>query len=259
MTSSVHLNRHDMEHLLVTIETSLTVNKRVQFFLWAQGALQGFIPHETLFCAYGDIARMRFNFETFSRGLLNPQSIEQVSDPVNGLLPRLVDDWLRGGRVPRLLSPEGEDQVGRRQLLADLQRCGFGHVVAHGAREMLGDGGSFFVFVRHPGPQAPRDAYLLELLMPYLHMALHRMLIHESSEKIGEVEAVTLLSKREIQVLHWVKNGKTNQEIGQILDISPPTVKNHVQNIMRKLNVTNRAQAVGKGATLRLLVAGESS
>jgi transcriptional regulator EpsA len=259
MKTPVRLNSHDLEHLLVTIETSLTVNKRVQFFLWAQGALQGFIPHETLFCAYGDIARMRFKFETFTRGLFNTQAEQEVGDPVNGLLPRIMDDWLRGGRVPRLLSPDGDDQVGRRQLLADLKRCEFGHVVAHGAREMQGEGGSFFVFVRHPSPQAPRDAYLLELLMPYLHMALHRMLINESSEKIDEVEAVTLLSKREIQVLHWVKNGKTNQEIGQILDISPPTVKNHVQNIMRKLNVTNRAQAVGKGATLRLLVAGESS
>jgi DNA-binding CsgD family transcriptional regulator len=58
--------------------------------------------------------------------------------------------------------------------------------------------------------------------------------------------------------LHWVKNGKTNNEIGQILGISAPTVKNHVQNIMRKLNVNNRAQAVGKSAVLRLLAPGES-
>ena len=69
----------------------------------------------------------------------------------------------------------------------------------------------------------------------------------------GADEAGALLSKREIQVLHWVKGGKTNQEIGQILDISPPTVKNHLQNIMRKLNVNNRAQAVGKATTLRLV------
>ena len=69
----------------------------------------------------------------------------------------------------------------------------------------------------------------------------------------AELAPTLLLSKREIQVLHWVKNGKTNQEIGQILGISPPTVKNHLQKIMRKLNVNNRAQAVGKCATLRLM------
>lgn len=267
MTKSVRLTRHDMEHLLITIETSLAVNNRYQFFLWSQGALQGFIPHETLFCAYGDIARMRFKVETFSRGLLNTQAEQDVGDPIHGLLPRIVDEWLRGSCVPRQFSPEGDDMVGKRQLLADLQRSDFGHVVAHGPREIVGEGGSFFAFVRHPSPHAARDAYLLELLMPYLHMALHRMLINERQQKPSDTGAsagsgsgaVTLLSKREMQVLHWVKNGKTNHEIGQILDITPPTVKNHVQNIMRKLNVTNRAQAVGKGATLRLMVSGESS
>jgi DNA-binding CsgD family transcriptional regulator len=75
----------------------------------------------------------------------------------------------------------------------------------------------------------------------------------ETHEACAEVAPVTILSKREIQVLHWVRNGKTNTEIGQILGISPPTVKNHVQKIMRKLNVNNRAQAVGKSATLRLV------
>lgn len=259
MKKFVRLNSHDLEHLIVTLETSLTINNRSQFFLWAQGALQGFIPHETLLCAYGDIARMRFKYETFCRGPLNAQADREVGDPVNGLLPRIIDDWLRGGSVPRLLSPAGDGQVGRRQLLSDLKRCNFGDVAAHGAKEVQGEFGSFFAFVRLPKPPCMREAYLLELLMPYLHMALHRMLANESGGKADEAAAVALLSKREIQVLHWVKNGKTNQEIGQILDISPPTVKNHLQNIMRKLNVTNRAQAVGKGATLRLLAPGESA
>jgi DNA-binding CsgD family transcriptional regulator len=75
----------------------------------------------------------------------------------------------------------------------------------------------------------------------------------EKGDSAGAVLPSTMFSKREIQVLHWVKNGKTNQEISQILEISQPTVKSHVQNIMRKLNVTNRAQAVGKSATLRLV------
>jgi DNA-binding CsgD family transcriptional regulator len=99
----------------------------------------------------------------------------------------------------------------------------------------------------------PRDVYLLQLLMPYLHMALYRMLGRQEGDGPSDATPKVMFSKREIQVLHWVKNGKTNLEISQILEISQPTVKSHVQNIMRKLNVTNRAQAVGKSATLRLV------
>lgn len=249
----VRLDAHDLEHLIVTIEAALQVQTPAQFFLWAQGALQGFIPHEALWCAHGNTERMRLRYESFSRGLPCSRTEAQVIDPANGLLPRLVDDWLRGGRVPRLISHDGEDQVGRRQLITDLKRCGYGHVAAHGVKEMQGDHGSFFVFAGMERPPTPRDAYLLELLMPHLHLALHRMLPRSDKPAATEAAPVTLLSKREIQVLHWVKNGKTNQEIGQILGISLPTVKNHLQKVMRKLNVNNRAQAVGKSATLRIM------
>ncbi len=258
MKNAVPLKGHDLEHLVVTIESSLAITTRAQFYLWAQGALQGFVPHETLFCGHGDIVKMHLKHETFTRVPLHPKVEQTVRDPVNGLLPRVVDDWLRHARAPRLFCNDDSGQVGRRQLLADIKRCNFGHVAAHGAKEVQGLFGSFFLFVGLPHPPGGRDAYLLELLMPYLHMALHRMLGSEGGDKPEAGSAVTLLSKREIQVLHWVKNGKTNQEIGQILDIRPPTVKNHVQNIMRKLNVNNRAQAVGKSATLRLIPPGES-
>lgn len=54
------------------------------------------------------------------------------------------------------------------------------------------------------------------------------------------------MSHRELEVMDWVRKGKTNQEIGMILDISAFTVKNHLQRIFRKANVLNRAQAVAK-------------
>jgi len=44
--------------------------------------------------------------------------------------------------------------------------------------------------------------------------------------------------------MKWVRQGKTNYEIGAIMDISPFTVKNHLQKIFQKLNVNNRVQAV---------------
>ena len=53
------------------------------------------------------------------------------------------------------------------------------------------------------------------------------------------------LSAREAEILRWIALGKTNPEIGSILNISSFTVKNHVQRILKKLDVSNRTQAVG--------------
>jgi transcriptional regulator EpsA len=236
------LNASETESLLFTIETSLKIDKRFQFFLWAQGSLQGFIPHETLFCAHGDIAHLSYGYESFSRRAIAPESLAELGEPIGGLTPRIAEKWLQGGCEPCLFTKEDWD-FGRK---------GFGHVAAHGAKEMQGEFGSFFMFMNMPEPPSARETYLLELFMPYLHMALHRMLANEAAGSDKKAVPDALLSGRQIQVLQWVKDGKTNQEIGQILDISPLTVKNHVQKILRKLNVTNRAQAVGKGTATRM-------
>jgi DNA-binding NarL/FixJ family response regulator len=51
------------------------------------------------------------------------------------------------------------------------------------------------------------------------------------------------LSDREIEVLKLIANGKDNAEIAGELHISPKTVKNHISNILMKLQIENRIQA----------------
>lgn len=51
------------------------------------------------------------------------------------------------------------------------------------------------------------------------------------------------LSEREIEVLRLMAEGLTNQEIAERLFLSPTTVKTHVQNILHKLEVSDRTQA----------------
>jgi DNA-binding NarL/FixJ family response regulator len=51
------------------------------------------------------------------------------------------------------------------------------------------------------------------------------------------------LSERENEVLRLIANGKDNSEIAQELHISPKTVKNHISNILMKLQIENRIQA----------------
>jgi DNA-binding CsgD family transcriptional regulator len=52
------------------------------------------------------------------------------------------------------------------------------------------------------------------------------------------------LTDRELEVIEWVKAGKTNQEIATILTITQNTVKSHLKRVYQKLNVSKRAQAV---------------
>ena len=61
------------------------------------------------------------------------------------------------------------------------------------------------------------------------------------------------LSPREIIVLLWMKEGKTNWEIAKILGLSERTVRFHVGRIFEKLDVTSRTQAVARALGIGLI------
>jgi DNA-binding response OmpR family regulator/DNA-binding CsgD family transcriptional regulator len=54
------------------------------------------------------------------------------------------------------------------------------------------------------------------------------------------------LTSREAEVLLWLSRGKSNREIGEILDISPRTVNKHLEQVFIKLGVENRASATAR-------------
>jgi DNA-binding response OmpR family regulator/DNA-binding CsgD family transcriptional regulator len=60
------------------------------------------------------------------------------------------------------------------------------------------------------------------------------------------LQQTLLLTTRESQVLLWISRGKSNREIGEILDISPRTVNKHLEQVFIKLGVENRAAAAAR-------------
>lgn len=82
----------------------------------------------------------------------------------------------------------------------------------------------------------PRTRCILAHLTPHLHQAL----VREAGNRAPEA----CLSGREIEVLNWLKGGKSSWDISMVLGISERTVNFHVYNLMRKLGALNRPQAV---------------
>jgi DNA-binding NarL/FixJ family response regulator len=68
--------------------------------------------------------------------------------------------------------------------------------------------------------------------------------LRAQSKDIDAAETIRAeLSDRELQVLRLIANGKDNAQIAGELFISPKTVKNHISNILMKLQIENRIQA----------------
>jgi DNA-binding NarL/FixJ family response regulator len=81
------------------------------------------------------------------------------------------------------------------------------------------------------------------LISPQIAAKVLRRLRSQSSSVDAAETIRAELSDREIEVLKLIANGKDNAQIARELFISPKTVKNHISNILMKLQIENRIQA----------------
>ena len=99
-------------------------------------------------------------------------------------------------------------------------------------------------------------AITLELLTPQQRTGnttgeiLIRLQTSNEQDAQGILREHFQLSGREAEVLFWITKGKTNREMGFILDISPRTINKHLEQVFKKLGVDNRTNAAAKAIPL---------
>ena len=260
---------------------TLAVRSRRQFFEWTQTELQRLVAHDVLFAALTHRPG-EYRVAPFSCLPQAEDWLRLACDPPTGLLERLVGAWCEAGQPLYWPDPAGTsrgqagsgawgataDDPGSEtrgaagwmagapdwaaqatpaalELLAQL-----GSLAAHG---LAGAGRaplSFFCFARLSGPVPPES---LELLVPHLHTALARVFAAEPGGFARVSLSLLRLTARERQVLAAVRAGRRNAEIGRAMGVSPLTVKNHLQQILKKLDAHRRGDAVKKALALGLL------
>ncbi|MFF2481462.1 LuxR C-terminal-related transcriptional regulator [Paenibacillus sp. NPDC058071] len=75
----------------------------------------------------------------------------------------------------------------------------------------------------------------------------------DSTTGASSVAETISLTKRELQILCLIAEGRTNAEIGEALFVSPGTIKRYSHNLYQKLRTKNRVQAVSRARELNLL------
>jgi transcriptional regulator EpsA len=245
----------ELETLMLNFDASLRVHARPHFFSWTQGLLQSLIRHEILICVLREGEPPAMRADSFSMAMEQPGRLSDTFLNDSTIVPGLVKAWEERRFRPVVLEAGSRDPMGSGNFARELERAGATHLLAHGTHDAEGSMKSLFVLAGAAGSLGPRQAYLAQLVVPFLHAAWLRTL---SSGRGGGVESMkppvgSSITAREREILKWIYLGKSNIEIGTILKISPLTVKNHVQKILRKLDVLNRTQAVGKALALRIL------
>lgn len=232
------LDQSEQERLVSAIESALEVCHLDQFHVWLDGPFRELLPHEILVCVVFSANEEPRPIGCLRGGLSAQEVINSLCHVPNGLALRLAQmhrhDRRQSCAVEKkslsslLVGPE----VDRYSHVLD-------NVVIHRLSMLSGVVYSCLLF-NVPQNQVDRSRPLFRLVASHLKMALSRVMPKHHWD-------ITALTPREVEILRYMSQGKSNREISIRLGISSITVKSHVSKLYRKLDVQNRDEAVSIG------------
>jgi transcriptional regulator EpsA len=270
---SLIFSTEQAQALVRLVEAAPAVRRRYQFFVWTQSQMQALLPHQVLVCGAYQRHRRALVLDTFHNIVLGPELLQQLAEPDGPLMGTITRHWVDGRGQPLALELAQLDAAGGR-LRSEL---GYTHLLVHGVArpQRPAEIESLFILGGTGGSaQLAHRCACLDLLLPHLHSTWQRVTATELDlQRPGNLPppprapagdpaparpARGGITDRECQILRWIREGKSNHQIAEVLGISPLTVKNHVQKILRKLGAGNRAQAVAQALAQNLIDAAES-
>jgi transcriptional regulator EpsA len=248
------LTEEEQARYLRVVADSLQIRRHYQLFLWLQGELQAFLPHEILVSAWGNFSEPRLHLDIVS-SLPGVRTAELSRCDINGVVQALHQRWVKAGRLPVLLSAADIAATFKPGCNCSIHCAlrAMRSIVVHGVRDERGSPECLYValHIGSPALGRPRERFmsLVDALIAPVDIAFRKigMLPTPNVRSARKAKGDWLdLSIREQEILDLVCSGNTNVEIATTLSISPFTVKNHVQRIFRKIGASNRTEAAAK-------------
>jgi len=232
------------------------IRRHYDIYRWlGSDEVQHFIPHEILLSAWGDFASWELKLDLTS-GIAGVRTAALAQCRVDRLLRQAYARWIDAGRSPVVFKPAEIESAPHCHCTIHAALRDMRSALVHGVHDKRSGRDSLFIALgagafTTKGRSLQRFLACLDPLFAQIDAAFRRVpalpLIGAGSA-LREGSSVLELSARELEVLESICHGKTNLDIAAALEISPFTVKNHVQRIFRKIGVTNRTQAAARYA-----------
>lgn len=245
----------DPAHFLRIASDGAGLATHEQLWRWLQGDVQQWLSHEVMLIGWGDFRTGDLQYDIVS-SLPGMRSHDWTASGIAPIISYFRDCWAAAQHQPTQLDASVCAQLVRGtgggaapETLGTMKTA-----LVHGIRRSRQGSERVFVALSREAELPAGASMSLKLLLPFIDTALRQMSpapVRQAPCSRFDLQQrhavrVQTLSERERQIMVWVAMGKTNPEIGMILDISEFTVKNHMKSIFSKLDVTNRAQAVAK-------------
>jgi transcriptional regulator EpsA len=246
---SLNVSERALEYLAEAIASCQNVRTASELFMWVQGPLWAFLPHEVMLFCVADSDSKWVLSDCLHSQPLKGQVVNALIDSRHGFLAKLIHESRSLGVAGLQMNLQGHSpQPLAPELRKALLRLKLGGLWFADTGALPGFHRVSFALL---GPKLDTlQPQHLDWIAPSMQAALTRVAAHQVPVTHAQVDTTganaDVLSARQQEILKWVRQGKTNAEIGAIMDISPFTVKNHLQKIFQRLQVNNRTQAASQ-------------
>ena len=239
---NIKLTEEERDSLLVAIETASGACQRDRFLAWMLGPFQELLHYESaaLFCI--DTCGSATLVGSVHCKLADVLVQEYLCHPHHGLAVLLARSV--SVTAGASFSLDALDIIAAIKTIAPAtigQSFLPRNAVIHRARFLSGDDVCLVLFNLNER-EFHRCQHLLQFISAHLKMVM-AWAIPSLDDRNGKS-----LTVREIEILCWIREGKSNREIREILGINAMTLKDHISKLYRKLDVQSRAEAVERSA-----------
>lgn len=248
----------DVHHFHRVVSQAAEIRTHFDLLIWLQGEMQYYLPHDIMIAAWGSFTEGKVQHDVISP-MSEVRTRNADTDTLKPLLLQLYQRWTDSGRSPCALRLGDSGFLLQDKGLQSMMGSALKFMrsaLVHGIYDARNGIECLYVTFSTRPDYSHMDTSTVGMMLPHIDTALRQVSPLPDQASVPaptdhfQLESTLKpghnMSTREVEIMFWVALGKTNLEIGCILNISEFTVKNHMQRVFKKLDVINRAQAVGK-------------
>ena len=236
---SVYLSRHR------ALSEARDFTHRVQLIDWMKSVIRPVFPFESSLLVFGVAEAGQVTVKQVLSIDMPASYMAYVEQPNHKMHSAILSSWHERHMAMMLNASDIKVEPVYQEWHQQFVSAGFKNVVIDGVFDASTNEVTLIKLFNCDRRTSTGANFALSLfntkVADCVHNTWHRIVAHEEEAQRLLPTCFSVLTPKEIEVLQWIKMGKTNHEIGMILSNSPKTIKTHVEHILKKLNMPNRA------------------
>lgn len=242
LTTEIHLkssptSQQIMEHCRQTAEA---VHDIENFKKWTRDHVRPVLPHEALACVHGLIYGVGISLDYLVTVDYPVEHLQAIRNASGHMDTPLASRWAEQ-KAPVFFDANYPTSDIPSKWLEHFKRHELKNAAVDGVIDTNNCIATYFSFHRLPNIDEALFKQIFALLTPVLHQTFTRVIRNYKQSNTFPTAHHNLLTNREVEIAAWISQGKSNNDIANLLQVTENTVRNHLSRIFQKTGCNNRS------------------